>query len=364
MINIKKIFAIAAFGLIGTLAALYVLSLEVPYTIKTPCYFSAHEEWSLIQPRPEVLMTRLTAHNPPSIHDVRLMQFERDDFFSFSLAESVYTGKPVLKNELIGTIQSSDNQISLEELTGEFNVARANLDFLLSGEKVSIQEEALEETKRAQTELAAFEPVLSRKRDLLDRELISAEELELAEANHRLLSLNISIAEARLKTARTGERPEEIEVVKAQITDIETQLATIQHKLSALNITSPIHGVMMGAPSADATVMFTISNLDTLVVQAPVDEMKIRYLSVGTPIRIKVPAAEESELTGQIGSIDKHPVMVNGRTMFITRTNIVNKNKSLIPGMTGSVVIYCDTMKVSGLIKRWLKESSNKTFSL
>lgn len=357
MVDKKKQIALIFAGITGA-AIFLIMFLKLHYMIQGPCYISAHVEWSVVQPAPEILMTRLTFYNPLSVQELKLLQFDRSDFMNFSLNSTLRVGQEIQKGEVLGTIQSAENRIRFEELYGELNGAKANLDFLSTGQKASIQEEALQFEQYAAAELAAFDPILKRKKDLFIKNIISAEELELANAQYKLLALKVSIAQANVKTVQTGVKLEETNVVKKQISDIETRLKTIRQKMADMIITAPVSGTMMGSIQESGIV--SICKIDTVVVQIPVEERKLKYARHVSPIRVYIPASPERIYEGRINSIDKYPQFINGNTMFITRTNFENKDNLLTQGMTGFARIYCDTISVATYFRRWWNESSGR----
>lgn len=329
------------------------------YTIQGPCYFSVYKEWSLIQDAPGRLMTRFLINDPPHVQDFNLFQFERQDFIKFSLSSRLKVGDTVLKDDTIGTIYSTENRIRYEKLSGELNVAKANLLNLSTGKKTSVQQEAVKAVDYAKTELVSFEPVVKRKRQLFEAKLVSPEELELTEAHYRLLKLNVSIAEARLKIVQTGEKPEEIELVKKEISALETQVDAIRSILSDLTIVSPLDGIFMGS---QGDTIFRIAQIDTMVVQIPVDETKIQYLRIGSAVQVLVPAVAGLIIKGTVNSIDKNPQFSNGRTMFVVRIIVENTGHKLLTGMTGNVRILGDKITLLTFLKRWWITSVGSRF--
>lgn len=342
-----------------TLLIIFSAFFAWQYTIQGPCYFSVYKEWSLIQDAPGRLMTRFLVNDPPHVQDFNLFQFERQDFIKFSLTSRLKVGDTVHKDDTIGTIYSTENRIRYEKLSGELNVAKANLLNLSTGKKTSVQQEAVRAVDYARTELVSFEPVVKRKRQLFENKLVSPEELELAEAHHRLLKLNVLIAEARLKIVQTGEKPEEIELVKKEISALETQVTAIRSILSDLTIVSPLDGIFMGS---QGDTIFEIAQIDTLVVQIPVDETKIQYLKIGTTLQILVPARAGLVLKGTVNVIDKRSQFLNGRTVFMVRTTIENTGQNLMAGMTGYVRILCGRITLWTFLKRWWTTAAGSRF--
>lgn len=359
MDNYRRLIILASIVFIGLILVIISSYIPITYTIKgVGCFFS-YSDWVLIQLSQGELITRFANNNPPSIRDFEVFQFDRPDFVKFSPFPVFQTGGIIHQNDTIGIISSTENQLRLETLLGELNVAKANLQFLITGEKLSIQDELRKTLAYAKTEYETFEPIVKRKQELLKKKLISAEEVELAETHSQLLRLNIAIAEERLKTVQTGAKPEQIDIVQRQIVSLEKQIKAIERMLTGLVIASPINGIVMG--SQGDTMLF-VSQLDTMVVKVPVLETDLSYLPIGAELQILVPALAGALIQGTVESIDKNAFSAFGRTMFIARATVKNPDHKLLPGMTGNAKIFCDKIKLLVLLKRLWRTSVGSRF--
>ncbi|MCE5271022.1 hypothetical protein LLH00_07025 [bacterium] len=356
----KTVLSLSVLVLAG-LGALLLGRARIPYRVKGPCLFVAQAEWSLLQPQPETLLTRLRLSNPPGISHLRFMQFDRTDFVTFSLDPAIRLGAPVHRDEVIGVLQSTGNRIGYEELSGEVSQARASLTSLRSGQKASLQERALQGLLYSRQALHDFMPTWKRKKELVDKGLIAAEEFELSDAQKNLLEANVALAESDLRTARTGEKPEALDLAAKKIDDLETRLRTWDQKLSALQITAPFDGLLSGPVDSMASI-FTLSKLDTLIVEIPVEARKLEFLSLGAPVRIKVFDGRERVLETEIAALDRSPLLVCGRRMYLARVCIANPGLSLLPGLTGLACIECGNVDLGRLCRSWLRELTWRLF--
>jgi len=352
-----SLFILALAGL----AALLLGRARITYRVKGPCLFVAQAEWSLLQPQPETLLTRLRLNNPPGISQLRFMQFDRTDFVTFSLDPAISVGATVQRDAVIGTLQSTDNRISYEQLSGEVVQARASLTSLRSGQKASVQERALQGLLYARQALHDFMPTWKRKKELVDKGLIAAEEFELSDTQKNLLESNVALAEADLRTARSGEKPEALDLAVKKIDELETRMRTWDQKLSALQITAPFDGLLSGPVDSMASI-FTLSKLDTLIVEIPVEARKLQFLSLGAPVRIKIIDGRERVLIAEIAALDKNPLLVCGRPMNLARVCIANPDFSLLPGLVGYACIECEGVELSRLCRSWLRELTWRMF--
>jgi len=343
--------------IISSLLVLGIIALFIkfPYYIKNPCQFSSQYTWSLVEVEPGKLLSRLNGSNPIQVQDFHLLQFDRPDFVNFSFANMVKAGQVVERGDLIGTISSTENKIRFDEFKGQLEQAKAELNMINTGEKQAIQEEALQEWNYAKSAHELYKPTLERKRKLLQDSLISQAEWEQSEAEYKLLELNISIAEAKLKTVQSSDKTETINVIQSQVMNLENQIRSLETKLSAEAILTPIRGTLFD--SYEPGMLCSIVKIDTMIVQIPIDQKNRYYVNVSMKFWVKIPALANKLLPGEIISVSQNAQMINNKMMFIITGVVKNINRQLLPGMTGYVKIYCDNIPLWMMIKRWWRSS-------
>ena len=343
------------------IALLSVLALKKNYTIKTVGRLIAHREWSLVHLESEKLISKKRGNHPTRLSQFELFQFDRNDFLGFEMNQMLRSGQRVNKGTVAARLFSTENQLQLQVLLGQLEEAKARLKVLQSGEKLPIQQEAKQLLEYAKTQYDNYCPVIERKRELFQQKLLSQEELENAEAEFKLLTVNVSIAEAKLKSAQTGEKPETHQMIQAQIEALQNQINAIRVKLSAETIVIPIDGVVM--TSLDESVLCQVAQLDTMLIQIPVDEKYIRYLKPGYPIQVCAQAHNERLYTGKLLSIGPKAEVINGQMRFILIGEIINPDFSLLPGMSSYVKIICGHISLLTHLKRsWQHFRGSKFF--
>lgn len=339
----------------------FAVNLRITYRVKGPCLFSPLAEWTMLQPQPETLITQVRGNNPPSLTSLRFMQFDRTDFVTFSLDPRIRIGGTVRSGEIIGQVQSTANRIGYEELSGEMQVARSTLASLKTGQKASIRQAAVQALHSARQALHDYMPIWERKKESVEKDLISVEEFDLAEAQRNLLASNVAQAEASLRTVETGEKPEELDIAAKMIAGLETRLGTYDQKLSALSITAPFDGVLSGPVDSLCTI-FTLSKLDTLVVEIPVEELKSLFVKPGARVLINVVSAGTRILETRIVSLDRKPIFTNGQSMYVARACIANPDYSLPGGLIAYACIMCEDVMLKDIFKSWVRKFTRKTF--
>ncbi|HYR30429.1 MAG TPA: efflux RND transporter periplasmic adaptor subunit [Gemmatimonadales bacterium] len=99
-------------------------------------------------------------------------------------------------------------------------------------------------------------------------------------------------------------------------------------------ISSPTHDVTGG------TAMFTMANLDTVQVQALVDETDIGKVQPGMPVTITVDAYPNRPFNGSVLKIEPQATVNQNVTMFAVDVNIINPGHLLKPGMNTEVAVH------------------------
>lgn len=122
------------------------------------------------------------------------------------------------------------------------------------------------------------------------------------------------------------------------------QIDSIKSKLQQLEIRSPIAGVVVDGDWVP-TSGTTVERAQTLFEIAPLDSMRVRTLlstedlggvKVGTPVTIRVDAAEGDKWIGEVERIDPRGRLEGSDVVFEAETIVQNSQQSLRPGMRGS----------------------------
>ena len=322
---------------------------ETHYTVKLPCIFMAHAEWSIHMDDPEKLYIELKRNDKNTLEHYTCFQFSRPDLVHFSLSPHISFGNHIATGETVATIQSQEDDYRLQTLETELDNTLAELNMLSTGEKPEVQEEARQGWLYAKTQLETYEPQLQRKRELYQSKLLSYEELDLAESAYRLYRVNLALQEAKLKSVSSGEKQEYIDYISQELEGTQKQVELLQRKLAANRVCSPISGIV--GESYDPGVLCQINKSDTLVAQIPVTVEHLSRLKKGQPVCLATRNNYYNKLHGRIDNIGTQAYLVNGKTFFMVKCIIPNFKDSILPGSTGLAVIQCDKIT----LYHWLK---------
>ncbi|HEY6223389.1 MAG TPA: efflux RND transporter periplasmic adaptor subunit [Gemmatimonadales bacterium] len=156
-----------------------------------------------------------------------------------------------------------------------------------------------------------------------------------------------AITETEYEAARLANASATAGVVRARA---DLQLA--RDALNDTRLVAPINGTIIdkyvelgtviSSPTKDVgggTVIFTMANLDTVQLQAMVDETDIGRVHAGVPVAITVDAYPHRPFEGKVLKIEPKAQVRQNVTMFPVLVNIVNPGHLLKPGMNAEIEI-------------------------
>jgi HlyD family secretion protein len=171
---------------------------------------------------------------------------------------------------------------------------------------------------------------LTRAKELFERQLIPATDLETAEMNARQ-------SEAVLKSAA------------AQITQARASLNQSEVNLGHTIIKAPIDGIVISrnvdvgqtvAASMQAPTLFVLArDLREMQVNASVAESDIGRISAGQSVSFRVDAYPEHVFSGRVAQVRLEPVIQQNVVSYVTTIDVPNPELKLKPGMTANVTV-------------------------
>jgi len=346
----KKTQGIFALAIIFILLLVSLL-IKFEYKIKGPGLFIANAEWTLEQIEQDKLQSNLIYQNNSGNAQINLFHFERPDYIHLSITPGRALGDKIQAGDVIAKLVSAEDEIRLAALQGELYQSQANLATLNTGAKAALQQENQQALQYAKAEIAAYEPVLQRQKALFEKHLISEQELETAEAQYDLLKINVSLQQARLQAAKTGEKAEQIAAIQAKVNATAKKLAIFNTKLSAETVTCPINGVLV-QPDRAAGELCHVCNLDTLIIQMPVKASDVQYLRNGMALKAFISGSKQNIITADIIGINRNAIQVNGQPMFLVTAAVANEDGRIFSGMTGYMAIHAGKIRVLTMLRR------------
>jgi hypothetical protein len=86
----------------AAVAVFLVCIVQWPFVIQSPCYFTAAEEWEVIQTNPSRFLSRVRQNEWMKISSYTYLQFDREDFIQCSLDPDLRPGQTVAADRVLG----------------------------------------------------------------------------------------------------------------------------------------------------------------------------------------------------------------------------------------------------------------------
>jgi multidrug resistance efflux pump len=152
-------------------------------------------------------------------------------------------------------------------------------------------------------------------------------------------------AKARLDAVLNGVRPEQIDGVRAEIDEMETERRLIQRQMQSLRVVSPAAGIV-GTPSRQLLRMVQqfvkkgdpvamIYNFETVKAQIVISEKEISAIKIGQPVELKSRAYPEVTFHGKVSYI---ATSANGGTAAAQGTTLIAAGTPMLMSSGGSSV--------------------------
>jgi HlyD family secretion protein len=178
---------------------------------------------------------------------------------------------------LVGTIETTGVALEQQQLTAQRSAASARLD------EVAQQIDALQ----VQREIARR--TYERTRRLVDQRAATAQQLDVAEAEYRVLGEKIQGAQAQANTIRR-----EVEAAEARV-------AQAGDRLSKNQIVNPVAGTVLvvyaraGEMTHPGAPLYRIANLESMEVRAYITETQLSAVKVGQQATVSFDAGEQRQ---------------------------------------------------------------------
>jgi HlyD family secretion protein len=194
--------------------------------------------------------------------------------------------------------------------------------------------------EKAKVTLDNLQSKYERSLSLFEKNLISFDEKESAEAAYLGAKTDIQAAEARVEQAKS-------------------QLESSKVDLSYTIIRSPIDGLVISRnmnvgqtvqASFQAPKLFDIANdLSKMQVECAVDEADVGKVKEGQKVRFTVDAFPEDTFNGTVNQVRFSPTVTQNVVTYTTVVDVDNPGMKLRPGMTATVSII--TGEANGVLR-------------
>jgi multidrug resistance efflux pump len=283
------------------------------------------------------------------------------------IIDEVYVdqGDAVRKGTPIAKLSDRDYLVELAKARAEKAAKQAQIKLLRAGSRPEQIAVARTQLGKAEELLKFARGNLERSAALVERKFVSEKDLDEARELVAGREKEVDEARDRLTLAQVTARPEEIELLEAELRRVQAQERYVEEQMKALMVVSPIDGVIttpklkqrVGLNLKKGDPIAEVNAIKDVTVEIAVPETEIADIAVGQPISLKVRAYPRETFAGSVASIA--PVVNTRadrpleRTVLVT-TRLDNAAGLLKPEMTGNAKIHCGERQVLELIGRRL----------
>jgi len=172
------------------------------------------------------------------------------------LAElTALAGDRVAAGALLARLEDDDQRVQLARSRAALELARRELELAEAGERTEdvLRLEAELEQRRAEAELADSE--VARNAELLGTSVIAQSTYDVLVAGAKAARARVAAAEQTLARARSGRRPEELAIARAQVTLRQSEVEIAENELAKTELYAPFEAhVLTKSASLGETV--------------------------------------------------------------------------------------------------------------
>jgi multidrug efflux pump subunit AcrA (membrane-fusion protein) len=214
----------------------------------------------------------------------------------------VKEGDAVTEGQLLAEVESDLQQSEAKRRAADVDAAVASASGVVAGARVEERATVEAEVKGAREELTLSRDKLTRLEKLVA--LGSATESALTETRQavRIGEAKLEAAEARLRLARAGGRPEDVKAAKARVMATEAALAAALAELGRAKLVAPISGSVLARridPGDTTTIgpgtlaAFEIADPSRTELRLEVEEVDVDALEIDAELRVVRPGGAQ-----------------------------------------------------------------------
>lgn len=331
-------------------AGVFLLPIQISYTINSIAKILPASQWTLSRGNDGEILASTKNFISNKNNTYQVTSFERGESMLLNLNPSLKNGEVVSEGDTLGTIFSSSQQENLIQLNGELKVLNASLKVALSGDKKTQVQEAEQRLAVAKMELEKQTKIVARLQESLEKEIISQQEYQLESDELNILAKAVDVRQAELESTLSGEKDEEINRLKEQITAVENEISFFQEQIDSQNLlVAPFSGRIDMTFSNDT--LLVLSNFDTGVAFLPVPLEEAVYIIQSEKVSFSS-TYTETLLSGEVQM--KQPVMqlVGGKQCITVLATVHPLSNNFISGLLTPAEINCSPVSLPTYLKR------------
>lgn len=252
-------------------------------------------------------------------------------------------GIKVKKGDPLLVLDTKDLEAQAKQAEAGVNIAQANLIKVKSGARSEQKEQAQAALDSANANYENNKKNYDRIKQLSETGAISDQLLEAAQGQLAAAEAQYKSAKEQLSMLNKGETQETINILEAQLSQAQAAFNLAQTQLKNGVISSPVSGVVsdkninVGEVASSGTVLVSVVNTNTLVVNAYLPGSLTDKIKVGQAVVVKVSEIPQDLFQGEVIAMD--PVIDAKSKNTLVKVALKEQNSALKPGMFAQVGI-------------------------
>jgi len=288
----------------------------------------------------------------------------------------VKSGDLVTINQPLFQLDTRELEISRQKIESQLISAQAELDKLLQQPSEVDLKQAEANYQEALIALENAQRTLERHRELFASGGLSKEQLEQSEDQVILKEQAVYVSKAQLDDLKKQPKKEDVEIRRAQISEVKASLESIKNQLEASLIKSPISGtvidvnvkvgdIIQTGSATTTNITATIDDMSTMKVVVPINEIDVPRIQEGMKARVVLDALPDKPFNGKVDSISYLGKITENVVTYDATILIPNPDRIIRPEMTAEAEITTEYKENATIIPLdALIEKKGKSFVL
>lgn len=170
---------------------------------------------------------------------------------------------------------------------------------------------------------------------------------QIAQAQSGLRQAQAQVVNAQnsLSDLLQGPKQEDIDIARAQLKQAQLSQLQAEHALANAQITAPFDGVIsqlnikQGEQSTNGLPAVVLTDLNGFTMNVLVDEIDVRQVAVGQPVRLSIDALPDAEITGKVTKISPTAANVNNVVAYEVTIVPDPTDEPLRAGMSATAIV-------------------------
>lgn len=211
-------------------------------------------------------------------------------------------GEAVRAGDVIGRLDTESLEISLREAEASLSALTAEQSLKHEGYRKEDVEAQRRSVESLEAQLSSARRTAQRQKNLLSRNVTTAQAAEDALYRAESLSKELAAARAQLKALEAGFRPQEIAAADAQVDAARARVDALRYQIEKASVLkAPVSGLVRtraaepGDMASPSRTVYRLSIVDPKWVRCWVPEVRLGLLKEGSPALVRTDTTDPVE---------------------------------------------------------------------